>query len=102
MVQNLKQNYKSAFEIFVNEIREIFMSKSRIEGLSLASFLVLILFATTGFAQSGSATVQGTVKDPQGNLVRGATVTLTDAAKNFSRTQQTNADGAYVFTAIPP
>jgi hypothetical protein len=42
------------------------------------------------------------VKDPQGNLVSGATVTLTDPAKNFTRTQQTNADGAYVFTAIPP
>ena len=78
------------------------MSKSRIGGLALASFLVSILLATTAYAQSGSSTVQGTVKDPQGNLVSGATVTLTDPAKNFSRTQQTNADGAYVFTAIPP
>ena len=78
------------------------MSKSRIGGLSLASLLVSILFAMTAHAQSGSSTVQGTVKDPQGNLVSGATVTLTDPAKNFSRTQQTNADGAYVFTAIPP
>ena len=78
------------------------MSKSRIGGLSLASFLVSILLATTAYAQSGSSTVQGTVKDPQGNLVSGATVTLTDPAKNFSRTQQTNQDGAYVFTAIPP
>ncbi|HEY9500208.1 MAG TPA: carboxypeptidase-like regulatory domain-containing protein, partial [Pyrinomonadaceae bacterium] len=78
------------------------MNKSRIRGVALASFLVSILLATTAYAQSGSSTVQGTVKDPQGNLVSGATVTLTDPAKNFSRTQQTNADGAYVFTAIPP
>ena len=78
------------------------MSKSRIGGLTLASLLVSILFAMTAYAQSGSSTVQGTVKDPQGNLVSGATVTLTDPARNFSRTQQTNADGAYVFTAIPP
>ena len=78
------------------------MSKSRIGGLFLASLLVSILFAMTAHAQSGSSTVQGTVKDPQGNLVSGATVTLTDPAKNFTRTQQTNADGAYVFTAIPP
>jgi len=70
--------------------------------VSLASFFVLILFALTSHAQSGSSTVQGTVKDPQGNLVSGATVTLTDPAKNFTRTQQTNADGAYIFTAIPP
>jgi hypothetical protein len=78
------------------------MSKRRIGGLSLASFLVSILFAISANAQSGSSTVQGTVKDPQGNLVSGATVTLTDPAKNFTRTQQTNQDGAYVFTAIPP
>ena len=78
------------------------MSKSRMGGLALASFLFSILFAMTAYAQSGSSTVQGTVKDPQGNLVSGATVTLTDPAKNFSRTQQTNADGAYTFTAIPP
>ena len=43
------------------------MSKSRFGSLSLASFLVLMLFAVTAFAQSGSSTVRGTVKDPQGN-----------------------------------
>ena len=78
------------------------MSKSRMGSVSLASFFVLILFALTSHAQSGSSTVQGTVKDPQGNLVSGAAVTLTDPAKNFTRTQQTNTDGAYIFTAIPP
>jgi Carboxypeptidase regulatory-like domain len=78
------------------------MSKSRFGGLSLASFLVLILLATTGYAQSGGTSVRGTVKDPQGNVVTGATVTLTDPARNFSRTQNTNEDGAYVFNAIPP
>ena len=78
------------------------MTKSRFGGLALASLLVSVLFAMSVYAQSGSSTVQGTVKDPQGNLVSGATVTLTDPAKNFTRTQQTNQDGAYVFTAIPP
>ena len=77
------------------------MSKSRFASLSVA-LLLLMLFAVSGYAQSGSSTVQGTVKDPQGNLVSGATVTLTDPTRNFTRTQQTNADGAYVFTAIPP
>jgi len=78
------------------------MSKRRFGGIALASFLISILFAISAYAQSGSSTVQGTVKDPQGNLVSGATVTLTDPAKNFTRTQQTNADGAYILTAIPP
>jgi hypothetical protein len=50
----------------------------------------------------GGTTVRGTVKDPQGNVVSGATVTLTDLTRNFSRTQSTNEDGAYVFNVIPP
>jgi len=77
------------------------MSKLRFGSFSLASFLVLILCAGSSFAQGGT-TVRGTVQDPNGNLVKGATVTLTDPSKNFTRTQQTNDDGQYVFSAIPP
>lgn len=78
------------------------MSKSRIGSLSLTSLLVLILFAMSGYAQSGGSTVRGTVTDPNGNVVNGATVTLNDPERNFTRTQSTNENGAYVFTAIPP
>ena len=77
------------------------MSKIRF-GSFITSILVLILFALTAFAQSGGTTVRGVIKDPQGNLVSGATVTITDPSRNFTRTQQTNQDGAYVFTAVPP
>jgi carboxypeptidase family protein len=77
------------------------MSKLRFGSFSLASFLVLILCAVSSFAQGGT-TVRGTVSDPNGNLVKGATVTLTDPSRNFTRTQQTNDDGQYVFNAIPP
>src|SRR5687768_1231021 len=80
----------------------MFMSKSRFGSLSLTSVLVLILLATSSYAQSGGSTVRGTVKDPNGNVVSGASVTLTDPEKNFTRTQPTNEDGAYVFNAIPP
>src|SRR5918994_3496183 len=67
-----------------------------------ASLLFLIFMAASVFAQSGGTTIRGTVKDPQGNLVAGATVTVADPARNFTRTQQTNNEGGYVFTAIPP
>ena len=69
---------------------------------SLASLLVLILMAASTFAQAGGTTIRGTVKDPQGNLVAGATVTITDPARNFTRTAQTNDEGGYVITAVPP
>jgi hypothetical protein len=77
------------------------MSKLSIGSFSLASFLVLILCAVTSFAQGGT-TVRGTIQDPNGNLVKGATVTITDPSKNFTRTQQTNEDGQYVFSSVPP
>src|SRR5688500_3619117 len=70
--------------------------------LQFTSLLALMLVATISYGQSGGSTVRGTVRDPNGNLVSGANVTLTDPEKNFTRTQPTNEDGAYVFNAIPP
>ena len=70
--------------------------------LFLFALLTSLLLAMPGYAQSGGSTIRGTVKDPQGNTVGGATVTITNAEKNFSRTQQTNQDGVYTFTAVPP
>ncbi len=46
--------------------------------------------------------MRGTVADQQGATVAGATVTLTNAEKNFVRTQTSNESGGYVFTAVPP
>ena len=53
-------------------------------------------------AQSGTSSVSGSVVDPQNNLVAGATVTLTNAEKNFARTQAVGADGHFSFPVIPP
>src|SRR6266850_1466025 len=69
--------------------------------LFLGTFLV-VFCSISAFAQQGTATVRGSVTDQQANVVAGATVTLTSAERNFSRTQTTNADGGYVFTAVPP
>jgi hypothetical protein len=64
--------------------------------------LFSLLLAGSVLAQSGRSTVRGTVRDPQGNVVAGATVTLVNESKNFSRTQTTSEEGTYTFTAIPP
>jgi hypothetical protein len=69
--------------------------------LILSALLVVLVSSITAFAQ-GTSTVRGTVKDPQDNVVAGATVTFTNAEKSFSRTQTTNQDGRYGFTAVPP
>jgi hypothetical protein len=70
--------------------------------LQIGSLFGLLLVATSSYAQSGGSTVRGTVRDPNGGVVSGANVTLTNPERNFTRTQTTNEDGAYVFTAIPP
>src|SRR2546423_7296171 len=64
--------------------------------------VVLFFFAFSNiYAAETTATLGGTVKDSSGAVVTGATVTLTEASTNTSRTQQTNPDGAYLFTLVP-
>src|SRR5437868_7247964 len=70
--------------------------------LSLGVLLVFALGCFNAFGQAGTSTVRGTVSDPQGNVVTGATVTLSDPTKNFSRAQTTTDNGQFNFTLIPP
>src|SRR4026209_2420010 len=66
-----------------------------------ASALLLIgLCALAVFAQQGVSTVRGTVKDPQGNVVSGATVKLISASTNSVRTSTTSGDGLFSFEAV--
>jgi hypothetical protein len=53
-------------------------------------------------AQVGSSSVRGTVLDPQGKAVTGATVTLTNPETNNVRTARTNDSGGYTFDLVPP
>ena len=77
-------------------MRKILCSKS------FVSLIAILIVSGVSFAQTGTSAVRGTVKDQQGNLVAGATVTLTNPEKNFSRTQTTSQDGTYVFSAVLP
>lgn len=77
-------------------MRKILFSKS------FVALLAILILSSAAYAQTGRATVKGTVRDQQANVVAGATVTLTDVDKNFTRTQTSSADGSYVFTSIPP
>ena len=63
---------------------------------ALFSFLLLGA-ATTAFAQFDRGTITGTVKDSQGGIVPGATVTITSAQTQQSRTTVTDASGYYTF-----
>jgi hypothetical protein len=68
-----------------------------------ASLLLLCLGLLIGVrAQSStSASITGTVKDPQGAAVPKAEVTIVDEKTGVSRTVTTNDDGFYNITSIP-
>lgn len=71
--------------------------------LSLGTFAILILSCATAFGQGqGSSAVRGSIKDPQGSVVAGATVTLTNPETKFTRTTTSNDSGQYAFETIPP
>ena len=69
----------------------------------LLAFLVAALASQTpAYAQAGTATVYGDVKDQQGAALPGATVTLTSVQTGAVRIAVTNAQGAYSFVAVTP
>ena len=53
-------------------------------------------------SQTTRATLTGTVTDPNGAVVPGATVNATNIATNISSATTTNQEGTYTFTALPP
>lgn len=64
---------------------------------------ILTLNSGNAFAQTGgTGIVVGTVTDPSGAAVPGASVTLIDAATNSERTTTTNDTGRYDFPNVPP
>ena len=65
--------------------------------------LVLALNLSSEMAQAQyRASIQGVVTDPQGAVVQGATVTLTDNHTNRVVTTSTDANGVYTLGALPP
>ncbi len=64
--------------------------------------LTLVGSAVVVVAQTGTATVRGTITDAQGKAVPNATVKLVASERNFERVQTASSEGGYVFNAIPP
>lgn len=66
----------------------------------LLPFLLLIS-ATMAFAQF-SSNIQGTVKDPSGSAIPGASVKLTNLDTGVSQSTASDASGAYHFSSLAP
>jgi hypothetical protein len=68
--------------------------------------LLVLLFLTaaapfSGFSQS-TTLLRDTVTDPQGGVIAGAVVTLSDSGTGFNRSITTDQRGEYQFVQVPP
>jgi hypothetical protein len=69
----------------------------------LVCFVVLFISASSALAQTaGTGALTGTVTDPSGAVISGATVTATNLGTGQTRTTTTDASGSYKFSLLPP
>ena len=76
----------------------------RVSARSIFSFLLVFLSAVVFsdlFAQSNSGSVGGTVTDPSGAVVPGATVSIQNPVSKYSRTATTDRAGHFQFPNVP-
>jgi uncharacterized membrane protein len=67
---------------------------------ALLVVVTLLAVCSVAMAQS-NATVEGTVLDPSGSSVSGASVEIHNAVSRFSQKAQTDTNGKFKFTNIP-
>lgn len=77
-------------------------SKFRFQGWAVLAVLSLVLSCAVAIAQTSLGTIAGTVRDPSGAVVAGATVTATNEATQVSRSLVTNGQGEYRADAVEP
>ena len=76
--------------------------KTSTQVLLICLAVVSCYSAAMSQAQSNAADLQGTVRDPKGAVVAGATVTARNTATNSSRDATTNDDGFYKIVSLTP
>lgn len=64
--------------------------------------LCILALSAPAFGQSATTSLRGTIKDPTGALVAGATITLTDNSTGKASSATSGTAGSYVFTQIFP
>ncbi len=69
--------------------------------LLLLALAILLSFAHARAQTTGSSSVSGTVADPSGAVVPGATVEIRNPVSQFTRTATTDNDGKFSFANVP-
>src|SRR5579863_5632666 len=75
----------------------------RLRKLLFLSLITLWLASTSFvFSQTASTSLQGTVTDPSGGAIGGATVAVSSSESRLQRSMMTGTQGEYRFVALPP
>ena len=69
--------------------------------LRILPVLALLCAALTAVAQGNAGVVRGTVTDPSGAVIPGATVHLTNASSGLDRSAITDDTGQFAFSNVP-
>src|SRR5262252_918656 len=96
-----KQNVRSAFE----GIRSFLPQVESRRFSSVVLMATLFLFLATGVVvgqTTVNGTITGTIRDPEGRLVPGATVTLTSLDRKDERQVKSSDEGAFTLTGVTP
>src|SRR5947199_1730256 len=70
--------------------------------ICLGLLIGVLAFSLSAPAQETTGGIQGTVKDPQGAVLPGATVTVTGPALIGTKTVTTDSGGNYHIDQLPP
>jgi hypothetical protein len=81
--------------------RRFFFVKRRNSILMTAVILIFGILVTVPVQAQTTGTIYGTITDPAGAAISGATVTVINLETNLARTATTDAEGAYKFTLLP-
>jgi hypothetical protein len=91
--------------LLITKERKIFMSylRAQLSGARVVIVLMSLLFtAITAVAQVTTGNLQGVVKDPNGAVVAGAAVKVTNVDTGITKETVTNDEGFYRVTNLTP
>ncbi|MGH9831493.1 MAG: carboxypeptidase-like regulatory domain-containing protein, partial [Blastocatellia bacterium] len=77
------------------------MHSKAISHIFLVSVCLLLSVASTAKGQTSTATLKGTVTDPKGSIITGATVKAQSDDTGLVRTAVSEESGLYVFNFLP-
>lgn len=78
------------------------MNRSTSSALRAVSTVACIVLSAAMAHAQYRASLRGTVSDPQGAVIAGATVTLVDTDTNHVMVSTSDGNGIYIFNALPP